>query len=267
MYNKSSYDRVVEECISEEERRINWEVAIGLNKVDNLTPSNYLIGLMEESIKGKKSYAEVENALYSYYKEQDPTNESIKESEECDLVSLRIVKLLENGSFKFSPITLKSIHRDLFKGVFKGDLERYVGVFRDYNIMKKEPILDGDTVIYGDYIDLMDLLTYDFEEESKKSNSITVKSIAKFTSSIWQVHPFCEGTTITIAVFIIKYLRSKGYNVNNDLFKEHSLYFRNALVLSNYSNVSKGISSTNKYLELFFEKLLVDATISLEDMK
>lgn len=267
VYKKSSYDKIVEDSINEEERRSNWGVAIGLNKVDNLTPSNYLIGLMEDSIKGKKSNAEVENALYSYYKEQDPTNESIMKSEECDLVSLRIVKLLENGAFKFSPVTLKSIHRTLFEGLFKGDLERYVGVFRDYNIMKKEPILDGDTVIYGDYNDLMDLLTYDFEEESKKSSSITVKSIAKFTSSIWQVHPFCEGNTRTTAVFIIKYLRSKGYNVNKDLFKEHSLYFRNALVLSNHSNVSKGISPTDKYLELFFEKLLVDATISLEDMK
>ncbi|WP_261813036.1 Fic family protein [Paraclostridium bifermentans] len=91
--------------------------------------------------------------------------------------------------------------------------------------------------------------------------------LARFTSSIWQVHPFCEGNTRTTAVFIIKYLRSLGYNVNNDLFKKHSLYFRNALVLSNYSDVNRNIRPDFKYLESFFEKLLIDTKIELEQMK
>ena len=257
MYTKSSYTKLTEDRIDKNKiknkfkltKKSNWEVAIGLNEVDSLKPSKYLIELMQDSIEGKKSYKEVENALYSYYKELDPNDEAILQTEECDLVSVRIVQLLENGSFKFSPITLKTIHRALFKDLFKGELERYVGEFRDYNISKKEPILGGDSVIYSDYNDLMDILTYDF------------------TSSIWQVHPFCEGNTRTTAVFIIKYLRSLGYNVNNDLFKENSLYFRNALVLSNYSDVSRNIRPDFKYLESFFEKLLIDSKVELETMK
>lgn len=267
MYQHSSYTKLTEDRIDKSEKKNNWEVAIGLNEVDNLKPSKYLIELMKDSIEGKKTYKEVEEMLYSYYKEYDPNDESIISTEECDLVSVRIVQLLENGSFKFSPITLKSIHRALFKDLFKGELERYVGEFRDYNISKKEPILGGDSVIYGDYSDLMDILAYDFGEESKKSAKVSVSRLARFTSSMWQVHPFCEGNTRTTAVFMIKYLRSLGYNVNNDLFKEHSLYFRNALVLSNYSDVNRNIRPDFKYLESFFEKLLINTKIELEKMK
>lgn len=267
MYTKSSYTKLKENRINLKEKQSNWEVAIGLNEVDNLKPSKYLIELMKDSIEGRKTYKEVEEALYSYYKEFDPSDESIAQTEECDLVSLRIVELLESGSFKFSPITLKTIHRALFKDVFKGEVEKYVGQFRDYNISKKEPILDGDSVIYADYNDLIDLLAYDFEEESKKNSKISISRLAKFTSSIWQVHPFCEGNTRTTAVFIIKYLRSLGYNVNNDLFKKHSLYFRNALVLSNYSDINRKISPDFKYLERFFEKLIINDEINLIELK
>ena len=106
MYTKSSYTKLTEDRIDKNEKKSNWEVAIGLNEVDSLKPSKYLIELMQDSIEGKKSYKEVENALCSYYKELDPNDEAILQTEECDLVSVRIVQLLENGSFKFSPITL-----------------------------------------------------------------------------------------------------------------------------------------------------------------
>ncbi|MEG2193514.1 MAG: Fic family protein [Terrisporobacter sp.] len=264
MYTKSSYTKLREDRISAKEKKNNWEVAIGLNEVDYLKPSNYLIDLMQDSIEGKKSYNDVEQALYSYYKEADPNNESIQRSEECDLVSLRIVKLLEDGSFKFSPVTLKTIHRALFKDIFKNELENYIGQFRDYNITKPEPILGGDTVVYANYSDLTDILSYDFEEESKRNGKISISRLARFISSIWQVHPFCEGNTRTTAVFVIKYLRTLGYEVNNDLFKENSLYFRNALVLSNYSDINRNIRPDFKYLESFLEKLLIDSKIELE---
>ena len=83
-----------------------------------------------------------------------------------------------------------------------------------------------------------------------------IKHIAKFTSSVWQVHPFGEGNTRTTAVFIEKYLNNMGFNVNNDMFKNKSLYFRNALVRSNYGNIPKGIYPTFDYLVMFFENLL-----------
>lgn len=255
--------------ISAMKKKENWEIAIGLNEVDGLTPSKYLIELTKDSIEGKKSYKEVEEALKNYYKNQDLTDKTIRNNHECDLVSTRIAEILENKSFVFSPIYLKSIHEQLFKGVFSGELKEYAGKFRDYNITKEEPILGNDAVTYGNYNSLLDYLKYDFDEEknldySKLSSEKRVERISKFTSSIWQVHPFGEGNTRIIAIFIQKYLINKGWDINNELFKDNSLYFRNALVLSNYSNMKKGVSPNFNYLNKFFEKLLENPNIELE---
>lgn len=169
---------------------------------------------------------------------------------ECDLVSTRIAKLLEDRAFVFSPIQLKSIHRKLFSELLLDERDNSIGEYRKYNISKKEPILNGDTVIYGEYITIDEFLKYDFENESSKNYSEMsldkqIKSLARFTSAIWQIHPFIEGNTRTVAVFIQKYLLSMGFLVNNDLFRENSIYFRNSLVASNYSNIPK------KYLLIF----------------
>ena len=266
-----TYEKV-EEIKNKEMKRNNWEIAIGLNKVDNLTPSKYLKELIEKSINGENSYKEIETQLYKYYENKDLTKKEERDTRECDIVSTRIAELLEDGSFTFSPIYLKSIHRYIFNGVFEGSIKDYVGVFRDYNITKKENILNGKTVVYGNYQDLLDYLKYDFEEEknidyAKLSKEGQVKRISKFTSAIWQVHPFAEGNTRTTAVFIEKYLRTKGYNINNDLFKENSLYFRNSLVLSNFSDITLKVSSDFKYLHSFFSKLLINHEEKLIEMK
>ena len=266
-----TYDKI-EELKNKEIKKNNWEVAIGLNKVDGLTPSPYLKELINESINGKSSYKEIEEKLSKYYKNSDLKNIEIKKNRECDIVSTRIAELLEDGSFTFSPIYLKSIHKYLFDGVFEGDIKDYAGIFRDYNISKKEDILNGKTVIYGNHKDLLEYLRYDFGEEeninyTKLSPEKQVERISKFTSAIWQVHPFVEGNTRTTAVFIEKYLRTKGYEVNNDLFKENSLFFRNALVISNFSDITLGISPDFKYLRSFFSKLLLNKTQELIDLK
>ena len=268
-----TYDKI-EELKNKEIKKNNWEMAIGLNKVDGLVPSDYLKELVKKSINGEKNYREVEKELHKYYENRNLTKEEIN-TKECDIVSTRIAELLEDGSFTFSPIYLKSIHKYLFDGVFEGDIKNYAGTFRDYNITKKEDILNGKTVIYGNYKDLMEYLRYDFGEEenidyTKLSSEGQVKRISKFTSAIWQVHPFVEGNTRTTAVFIEKYLRTKGYEVNNDLFKENSLFFRNALVISNFSDINLGISPDFKYLHSFFSKLLINKTqelINLEEFK
>lgn len=266
-----TYDRI-DELKNKELKKNNWEVAIGLNKVDGLTPSPYLKQLMNESINGESSYKEIENKLSKYYENRDLKNIEEKKTRECDIVSTRIAELLEDGSFTFSPIYLKTIHRYLFDGVFEGEIKDYAGVFRDYNISKNEDILNGRTVIYGNYKDLLEYLRYDFDEEenidyTKLSLEGQVKRISKFTSAIWQVHPFAEGNTRTTAVFIEKYLRTKGYKVNNELFKENSLFFRNALVISNFSDITLKISPDFKYLHSFFTKLLVNSNENLLDMK
>jgi len=242
-----------------------WSTGIGLNKVDNLEPSKYLLDLSQRNIQGELKYHEVETLLKTYYETQDVSNIRIQKEKECDLVSLRIARLLEDKSFGFSPITLRNIHRYIFKDIYD-----FAGNYREYNITKKEDILNGDTVKYVNYQDIESYLEYDFKEEkefeyAKLNAAELIKHIAKFTSSIWQVHPFGEGNTRTTAVFIEKYLNNMGFDVNNDMFKEKSVYFRNALVRSNYGNIPKGIYPTMEYLVLFFENLLQNKKHTLEN--
>lgn len=234
-----------------------WNTGIGLNKVDNLEPSKYLLELSEKNINGKLKYYEVESLLKKYYETKDTNDTNIQKEKECDLVSLRIAELLEDKSFGFSHITLKNIHRYLFKDIYS-----FAGAYREYNITKKEEILNGDTVQYVNYQDIESYFEHDFKEEkefdySKLNQEELIEHIAKFTSNIWQVHAFGEGNTRVTAVFIEKYLNSMGFNINNDMFKEHSLYFRNALVRSNYGNIPKGVYPTFEYLIVFFENLLL----------
>lgn len=233
-----------------------WNTGIGLNKVDNLEPSKYLIDLSKKNINGKLKYSEVENLLKTYYETQNQSDINIQREKECDIVSLRIAQLLEDKSFGFSPVALKNIHKFLFKDIFD-----FAGDYRSYNITKKEEILNGDTVKYVNYQDIESYIEYDFKEEkdfdySKLNKDGLISHIIKFTSSIWQIQPFGEGNTRTTAVFIEKYLNSMGFNINNDMFKDNSLYFRNALVRSNYGNIPKGIYPTFQYLAMFFENLL-----------
>ena len=233
-----------------------WEIAIGLNKVDNLKPSSYL----RELIDKKLSCDEMEKEILKYYGFRYLTSKIERDLRECDFISIRTVKLLEDKEFKFSINYLKKIHKSLFSDILK---RNYVGIFRNYNISKNERVLSGNSVIYTDYRELTECLNYDFEEEKKidyvrLSKEGQVKRISKFTSAIWQVHPFIEGNTRTTAIFLIKYLKKLGFKLNEDIFIENSLYFRNALVLSNYSNRELKISNDFRFLTSFFMKLIVN---------
>ena len=120
----------------------------------------------------------------------------------------------------------------------------------DYNITKKEWVLDGETVLYGNASELRDTLEYDFSEErtfSYKGLSINeiLHHLAVFVSRLWQIHIFEEGNTRTTAVFFIKYLRTLGFDATNDIFAENAWYFKNALVRANYNNFKIGIHETN----------------------
>lgn len=242
-------------------RSYYWDTAIGLNKVDGLTPSEYLLELKEDSIHGRKSYEVIEKELGNYYSRQALTSETAG-TRECDIVSTRIAKILESRDFVLSPVMLQNIHKRLFDGLFTGRLAGYEGRFRDYNIEKAEPVLHGESVIYADYLSLNDYLKYDFDIEAGKNYCAmtpaqTAENLSRFVSSIWQVHPFSEGNTRTMAVFLEKYMLSLGYsNVDNTLFKDHSVYFRDALVVSNYSNAAKKIQPTFCYIEGFMLNLI-----------
>ena len=242
-----------------------WKTAIGLQDVDGLKPSAYLIETAKDHIEGKISITEADERIHSYYEERKDRNEIEADTKEADIVSVRIAKLLGEKTFQFSPVEWQNIHRKLFEGVFE-----HAGKIRDYNITKKEWVLKGDTVMYASYDSIRDTLDYDFSQEKNFSyEGLTieesVRHIAKFTSGIWQIHPFGEGNTRSTAVFVIKYLKTFGFTVSNETFAENSWYFRNALVRANYNDWQNGIHATTSFLEMFFENLLMNAGHELKN--
>ena len=242
-----------------------WRTAIGLQAVDGLKTSDYLLDTAKEHIEGNISIDEAQKRIQSYYEQRTERSEIEEETKEADIVSARIAKLLSEKSFQFSPAEWMSIHRRLFEGVFK-----HAGQVRTYNITKKEWVLNGDTVIYADYSSIRDTLDYDFATEKdfsyeKLSVEAAVRHLAKFASDIWQIHPFCEGNTRATAVFMIKYMQTFGFCVNNEAFQKNSWYFRNALVRANYNNLQTGVQSTTKFLETFFDNLLLNTDYELKN--
>ena len=234
-----------------------WDMAIGLQEVDNLKPSKYLEKLLQENVTGEKTIYEVEHELKQYYVEKEKNNEVNHNELECDLVSTRIVELLQENNFELSIDYLKYVHKYLFQDVYE-----FAGEFRKVDFSKHERILNIDSVAYGDHKLLEQSLDYDITLEKNKNykemNIVDViNNITNFSSRIWQIHPFREGNTRTTALFIEKYLVSLGYNVDNTLFKDKSVYFRNALVRNNYFNNYLNIKEDSSYLVKFYENLLL----------
>ena len=233
-----------------------WSTAIGLQAVDGLKPSKYLIDTAIQNIEGKITLKEANDLIENYYEEK-PDAVADNRTEEADKVSARIAEILSETAFSFSPNEYISIHRRLFQGIYS-----HAGKIRDYNITKKEWVLDGETVLYGSASELRATLEYDFSQErdfSYKGLSMDemIHHLAIFVSRLWQIHIFGEGNTRTTAVFFIKYLRSLGFSATNDIFADNAWYFRNALVRANYTNLQKGIHETTEYLEIFLRNLLL----------
>ena len=246
------------------ERAEAWRVAIGLQAVDGLQVSEYLKQTARQHIEGEITIDEAREQIKQYYISKTKHDDD-DEKEEADRVSGNIAKLISSPSFTFNAAGVMAIHRAIFEGVFK-----HAGTLRTYDITKKEWVLQGDTVTYGRWQDLRMALEYDIEQEKQFDYrgllmGEVVEHIAKFISGIWQTHPFCEGNTRTTAIFAIKYLKSIGFECNNDLFELHSWYFRNALVRANYRNVAKGISQDYSFLSKFFRNLLMGENHELKN--
>ena len=256
MDNWGKYLRAKEPGVRE--KAYAWKTAIGLQKVDGLTPSDYLIKTAQRNIEGEITLAESRNLVTGYHKAKEiAEGKGDGRAAEADIVSQHITEVLSEESFTFSPEELISIHKRLFEGVFE-----FAGRIRDYDITKEEWVLDGDTVHYGSAYRLMETLAFDFGQERKFSyvgisDDELIGHIAHFTANLWQIHAFGEGNTRTTGVFVIKYLRTLGFDVQNDVFAENAWYFRNALVRANYTNIPKGIEETPEYLEKFFRNLLL----------
>jgi len=247
------------------EKARNWETAIGLQDVDGLKPSDYLLDTAKEHIEGNININEAKDRINRYYKESNERKKIEENTEEADKVSVRITEILSENAFNFSPTELLNIHKRLFGSIYK-----MAGKYRNYNFTKDEWILNEDTVTYSSYESIKETLDYDFDQErnfSYKDLSFddSIKHLCRFISNIWQVHPFCEGNTRTTAVFLIKYLRTFGFNVNDDVFADNSWYFRNALVRANYKNYEKNVFEDISYLEKFFYNLLTNSNYELKN--
>ena len=234
-----------------------WQVAIGLQAVDGLVPSRYLLDTARKDIEGEITISEVESLMKSYYESKEIRTPQDEQEHEADMASVNIRKLLAEPTCAFTYAGLLSVHRRIFTGIFK-----FAGQIRTYNITKKEWVLRGDTVLYVSALDLKRAVEYDLEQEkqfdySQLQKDQMIEHIADFVSGLWQIHPFGEGNTRTTAVFTILYLRSLGFEVDNDLFANESWYFRNALVRANYQNANKGIARDKSFLIRFFRNLLL----------
>ena len=235
-----------------------WRAAIGLQKVDGLTPSAYLVETARRNIEGEITIAEAGKIIGEYYKSKAVRAEAAKtRTDEADIVSQRMTEVLAEPTFSFSPASYVSIHRKLFLGIYK-----HAGKIRDYNITKSEWVLKKDTVRYESADVIAATLEYEFERERRfdykgLSSQETISHFSRFIADVWQIHAFGEGNTRTTGIFAVKYLRTLGYAVENDIFSGNSYYFRNALVRANYTNIPKGIHPTLIYLERFFANLLL----------
>ena len=255
---------LIEKDPTQKEKSYAWNTAIGLQAVDGLSPSGYLKETAAKNIKGEITLKEAYQLIESYYQEK-PYHTETERTEEADKVSVRIASLLTEKAFSFTPKEYVAIHRKLFTGIYP-----HAGQLRDYNITKKEWVLDGDSVIYGSATELEATLDYDFSQERAFSyrnlpTNAMIKHLAEFVARLWQIHIFCEGNTRTTAVFFIKYLHTLGFDVTNDIFAENAWYFRNAMVRANYNNYKKGVFATTEYLETFLRNLLLEETNPLKN--
>lgn len=255
---------LIEKDPTQKEKSYAWDTAIGLQAVDGLSPSDYLKETAAKNIKGEITLKEAYQLIESYYQEKPYHNET-ERTEEADKVSVRIASLLTEKAFSFNPKEYVAIHKKLFTGIYP-----HAGQLRNYNITKKEWVLDGDSVIYGSATELAAILDYDFAQERAFSyrnlpTNAMIKHLAEFIARLWQIHIFCEGNTRTTAVFFIKYLHTLGFDMTNDIFAENAWYFRNAMVRTNYNNYKKGVFATTEYLETFLRNLLLEETNPLKN--
>lgn len=234
-----------------------WQTAIGLQAVDGLRTSKYLADTVRKNIEGELTIDEVQELLHSYYANAATRNKNEDDVEEADKAAVNIKRILSTKTLAFNTNGYIATHRRIFEGVFK-----HAGQLRKYDITKKEWVLRGDTVNYLNWEDLRRAIDYDIQQEKEfcykgLTTDEIIKHLCRFTAGLWQIHAFCEGNTRTTAVFLIQYLRSIGYNITNDMFAEHSWYFRNALVRANYKNLTLGIDYDYVYLERFFRNMLL----------
>ena len=258
------YDEI--ERYDQDRRRAIWEAASGLQSVDGLTTSDFANHVAGGYIEGEYDADEAVRRIEGHYDAGDGRQR------EADVVAARINAMVASAkgtSIRLEPSTLKRIHASLFKDVL--DDRRWVGEWRAVNISKREPVLGGRSVRYADYHEIVATLEYDLAQESTRthdplSDTGEVHRVSEFISRLWETHPFREGNTRTTATFAHLYLNSLGADVRNEEFRDNSRFFRDALVRSNFSDLALGITADRRFLDRFFENLVLGASHDLDSM-
>ena len=239
------------------ERAENWRVAIGLQKVDGLEVSPYLVETARRNVEGEITAEDARRIVGEYYEEKPPGADPAAHGE-ADLSATNINAILAEPAFRLSPEYYVGLHRRIFAGVFP-----FAGRLRTVNLTKKEWVLDGETVHYTPFTEIAASLDWNFRNEREyrypaRDKAALVAHFAAFVSGLWQIHPFREGNTRTAAVFAAKYLRELRFRgVSNEPFAENAWYFRNALVRANYEDLARGIVRDTSFLEAFFRNILL----------
>jgi len=111
-----------------EEKQLYWNFSNGLQAVDGLKPSAYLLEQQSREIAGEIALNDVKANIHKYYalrKEEADLCER-----EADIVSVRISEYLREATFRLHPLSLKQIHRFIFT-----DLDGFdAGEYRAYSV-------------------------------------------------------------------------------------------------------------------------------------
>lgn len=251
-FDTFEYEKASEHT-SAADRRHYWAVAIGLQDVDGLAVSPYLHEIATAYIEGEETLTDTGKLIRSYHANGEDAPHA-----EADLVSQRIAELLERGAFCLAPEMLARIHAYLFQ-----DLDGHVycpGQFKTERMVKREEILNGDSVLYADPLAYEISLRGAFASEQAKAYTTfdddELKGFCHFIAFLWQIHPFAEGNTRTVAVFSELYLNYLGFRVANEPFEKHARFYRDALVRAMYRNAAAGVFPTDNFLIAFYENVL-----------
>lgn len=111
---------------------------------------------------------------------------------------------------------LMEVHRRIFADVYP-----WAGQQRIYNMSKPEAVLGGHSVSYGDHKDMKQLLDRDTKDlgRFRWDDNNKAQSAAQFTkliSNVWQAHPFREGNTRTIGVFMHQFAKERGFELDRE---------------------------------------------------
>lgn len=232
------------------------DMGLSLNSIDNLSPSHYFIDLSKRFINNEFEYEEFESLLKTYYNNQDLSNIDIQKEKECDFVTLRISKLLEDSSFFLNPLSLKNIHLFLYRDIFP-----FAGNYRKTPIFQKEDILSNNIIYFVSTHDISCCLKDIFENEfsfnfSTMNTDDIINHFSNFLSRVWEIHPFLKGNTISICIYFLKYFYHLGFDPNIQLIVDNSIYLKNSLIRSIYNDFPNGIYANPSFLISFLENLL-----------